>query len=203
MDSDPTIASAITLLGQQGSEVRYGNLQLIPIGDGLLYVRPVYLQPAGRQDGQLYLRRVIVARGGRAVMDETLTEAIGQLFPDAGVELGEVVGGSTITPPEDEEQPSDQTPAQLLAEAEARFDEADEALASGPDGFAEYARLTEEARALVTDALAQLDSSATTTVPADSEAGDTTVPADDGSVEGDAGSDSSTPPSATSTTGPG
>jgi uncharacterized membrane protein (UPF0182 family) len=203
MDSDPTIASAITLLGQQGSEVRYGNLQLIPVGSGLLYVRPVYLQPAGRQDGQLYLRRVIVARGGRAVMAETLTEALAQLFPDASVDLGEVVGGTTITPPEGEEPPADRTPAQLLAAAEELFAQADEALATGtPEGFAEYAQLTEEARRLVTDALAQLDSTATTTtLPSDAGTGDE-APADGGADEEGTEGDSATPPSATSTTAP-
>lgn len=195
MDSDSTIASAITLLGQGGSEVRYGNLQLIPVADGLLYVRPVYLQPAGRQDGQLYLRRVIVARAGRAVMAETLSEAINLLFTDADVDLGEVVGGPTITPPEGEEPPSDRTPAELLAAADELFADADAALATGGvDGFAEYAELTQQARELVSQALGQLDASATTTTVPDAGASET----DDLGSDSDAESD--VPPSATTTT---
>jgi hypothetical protein len=99
----------------------------------------------------------------------------------------------------------------LLAEAENLFAQADQALTDpgGPDGFAEYARLTEQARQLVSDALAQLDASATTSVPDDVESdgdvtGDTTLDDIEGGTDPGTGEDTpggtgeSAPPTATS-----
>jgi uncharacterized membrane protein (UPF0182 family) len=180
IDSNASIASEITLLSNTGSKVAFGNLQLIPIRQGLLYVRPVYLQPAGTGEGQVYLRRMIVSYNRDAVMAPSLTEAINELFANANVDLGEVVGGQTITPPEGEEPPSDQSAAQLLAQAEKLYQQADEALANKDLG--EYARLTAEARDLVSQALENLDpNAATTTVPGDTsgdQATSTTGPAE-------------------------
>jgi uncharacterized membrane protein (UPF0182 family) len=171
IDSNTAIASEITLLSNRGSTVTFGNLQLIPIRQGLLYVRPVYLQPAGTGEGQVYLRQVIVAYNNDAVMAPSLTDAVNQLFSGANVQLGDVVGGETITPPEGEDQPSDQTAADLLAQAEELYQQADDALANKDLG--EYARLTAEARDLVAQALEKLDPTATTTtVPDEGEGGD-------------------------------
>ena len=50
-DSTPSIASEITLLGSTGSKVTFGNLQLVPIAQGLLYVRPGVRATVRRQPG--------------------------------------------------------------------------------------------------------------------------------------------------------
>ena len=42
------IAQAITLLNQQGSQVIQGSLQLIPVGNSIIYVRPFYAQGRSR-----------------------------------------------------------------------------------------------------------------------------------------------------------
>jgi uncharacterized membrane protein (UPF0182 family) len=58
IENQPTISEQITLLDQQGSSVFYGDLQMVPIAGGILYVRPLYV----RSDtiNQLSYRYVLV-----------------------------------------------------------------------------------------------------------------------------------------------
>ena len=44
IDQDPTISAQISLWNQSGSAVIRGNLIVVPVGDSLLYLQPVYLQ---------------------------------------------------------------------------------------------------------------------------------------------------------------
>ena len=44
IDQDPIISAQITLWNQSGSSVIRGNLIVVPVGDSLLYLQPVYLQ---------------------------------------------------------------------------------------------------------------------------------------------------------------
>ena len=44
INQDPEISAQRTLWGQQGSQVIFGNLLVVPIEDSLLYVQPLYLQ---------------------------------------------------------------------------------------------------------------------------------------------------------------
>ncbi|NDG77224.1 MAG: UPF0182 family protein, partial [Acidimicrobiia bacterium] len=43
--SDPVIAQQITLLDQRGSRVIFGDLQVVPVQRGLMYVRPLFVRP--------------------------------------------------------------------------------------------------------------------------------------------------------------
>ncbi|MCC7010642.1 MAG: UPF0182 family protein [Acidobacteria bacterium] len=75
---DQVISPQITLWNQQGSEVIWGNLLVIPIKESLLYVQPLYLRSP--QSSIPELKRVIVAYQSRIVMDVTLTQALSQIF---------------------------------------------------------------------------------------------------------------------------
>ncbi len=44
IDQDPTLSGQFTLWNQQGSKIERGNLMVIPVGNGLLYVQPIFLQ---------------------------------------------------------------------------------------------------------------------------------------------------------------
>src|SRR5262249_10355368 len=44
IEQETSISSEITLLDNKGSKIVRGNVQLIPVGDSLLYVRPYYLE---------------------------------------------------------------------------------------------------------------------------------------------------------------
>jgi uncharacterized protein len=155
IESDPSISQQITLLDQRGSTVFYGDLQLVPLGDGLLYVRPLYVESDTSK--QLSYRFVLVSYQGKSAFGTSLQQALGKLFPGFSTDLGDVVGATTEptepTDPTDPVQPTDpstsQDPAELLARADELFAQADEAL---PD-FAKYAELNAQARALVKQAL--------------------------------------------------
>jgi len=74
IDQDPEISGQLSLWRQRGSQVIRGNLLVIPIGNSLLYVEPLYLQAeTGRMPE---LKRVIAASGERVVMANTLEEAL-------------------------------------------------------------------------------------------------------------------------------
>lgn len=80
INQDPDISPQFTLWSQQGSRVIRGDLLVIPIGQSLLYVEPIYLRA---EQGELpELRRVIVAYGDDLVMEDTLEEALTALFGD-------------------------------------------------------------------------------------------------------------------------
>jgi len=85
IDQDPVISEQITLWSQQGSSVVRGNLLVIPIGESVLYVEPLFLQA---QQSQLpELKRVIATYGNRIVMQPTLEAAMLALIREAeGVE---------------------------------------------------------------------------------------------------------------------
>lgn len=86
IDSNPTVSKAITLLGQQGSTVQLGTVQILPIADSLLYVRPLYLSSS--QTALPQLADVIVEYGQKVAMAPTLDGALAGVF-------GSSAGGSS------------------------------------------------------------------------------------------------------------
>jgi len=79
IDQDTEISQQLTLWGQGGSNVIRGNLLVIPLGDSLLYVEPLYLQAESSTGSLPELKRVIVADAERVAMAETLQEALDAL----------------------------------------------------------------------------------------------------------------------------
>lgn len=90
-DSDPTASQTLNLLSQQGSQVIKGNLLTLPVGGGLLYVQPVYVQSSSGTQYPL-LRKVLVSFGDKVGFDDTLSGALNQVFGgDSGATTGEEV----------------------------------------------------------------------------------------------------------------
>lgn len=104
----PEISEAFTLWGQAGSRIGRGNLLVIPLGDTILYVQPIYLQ--AEQSEIPELQRVIVADQQRVIMRRTLEEALAELIG------GEVPSSSTP----DVSQPNGQPPSSSAAAAAQR-----------------------------------------------------------------------------------
>ena len=158
IQSNAEIASELTLLDQEGSEVLQGNLLLIPIKESLLYIRPIYIQAASNRVP--LLRKVIVAYGDRQVMQNSLREALESVFGDAPETRED-------TEPDDDEEPDVvQTVQQLLDRAARAFAEADAALAAGDLG--EYQDRVSEARRLIQQAAEEArppEETTTTTTP--------------------------------------
>ncbi|HVM54045.1 MAG TPA: UPF0182 family protein [Acidimicrobiales bacterium] len=146
--ADPVISQQITFLNQQGSEVKLGNVQVIPIENSLLYVRPLYVQSARNPLPEF--KRAIVVFGDRAVIGNTLREALTSLFGDAPGTLEQAPGGPAPGPTQP--GPTEPGPTQpgtptvpespevqrLLSEAATAYDAAQAALRAGD--LAEYQR---------------------------------------------------------------
>jgi uncharacterized membrane protein (UPF0182 family) len=151
--SDPTISAQLTLLNQQGSRVIFGDLQIVPIDGGLLYVRPMYTKSS--ESAQVRVQSMIVSYDGKAAMDTTLRGALAKLFSGFDVDLHDRVptagNGTETTVPNQPGTPSTDTPEQLLAQADALFADADAALQAGNLG--EYQAKEQQARELVKQAL--------------------------------------------------
>ncbi|MFE6969378.1 UPF0182 family protein [Isoptericola sp. NPDC057653] len=91
-DSNPTISEQLNILERGSSNVVRGNQLTLPVGGGLLYVQPVYIQSAGGTQFPL-LRRVLVAFGDQTGYAETLDEALDQVFGgDSGANAGDASG---------------------------------------------------------------------------------------------------------------
>ena len=162
IQSDPEISSQLALLDRGGSQASFGQVQLVPIGNSLLYVRPLYVTSEQTQLPEV--KRVIVVFNGRPVMEETLQEALTVLFGAApetleegvgagsgsgeGSEGGEGEGGESVAP----------DVAALLARAATAFDEAEAALRAG--SLAEFEKKNKEGVALIAEARAAVAAAA-------------------------------------------
>jgi uncharacterized membrane protein (UPF0182 family) len=179
MSSDPTVSSLQTQLGiiGGGSDLLFGNLITVPIQQSLLFVRPVYVQATNNPIPQL--RKVVVEFNGQVAVDDTLELALKKLDPFKDLPTTDT--GSTTTTSPGTTTPEVQTVAQLLADAQQLFDEANAALAKNPPDFTTYQSKTEEARTKIKQAADQLNAattpgaSTTTTAPTSTTTSSTTT----------------------------
>ncbi len=78
IEQDPNISAQLTLWQQAGSQVKWGNLLVIPIEQSLLFVQPMYLQATNLEIPQI--KRVAVVYGNNVVMEPSLDSAISRIF---------------------------------------------------------------------------------------------------------------------------
>ncbi|MBI2777579.1 MAG: UPF0182 family protein [Chloroflexi bacterium] len=159
IDQDPTISAQVTLWNQSGSKVVRGNLIVVPVGDTLIYLQPVYLQSTSSSFPEF--QRIVVASPTSVVWGRTLAEALDLLLqtgggpgpspsPTPGGTPGPTASpGTTPVPTVGPGLPSDV--AALIAYANTHFEAAQAALRNGD--FAAYGREIE----LVRQALSRLD----------------------------------------------
>lgn len=91
-DTESSIATQLNLLNQADSKVIRGNLLTLPVGGGLLYVQPVYVQGTGSASYPI-LRMVLTAFGNQVGFASTLAESLDQTF--GGDSQATVAGGGT------------------------------------------------------------------------------------------------------------
>ena len=80
IDQDPQISAQFTLWRNSGSNVIRGNLIVVPVGESLLYLQPVYLQSTASAVPEF--QRIIVASATEIVWAPTLSESL-QLLLEA------------------------------------------------------------------------------------------------------------------------
>ena len=141
-NQNETIANLNRLLSNDQSELRPGNLLVIPIGQSVLYVEPLFLESktSGLQKIP-ELRKVILALNNRIVVGDTYQQALEKLFGEGGTKPTV----ESATPKDAAATPN--TPASQLAEAKAALkllDQADQALRAGD--FAKYGELQRRAK---------------------------------------------------------
>lgn len=85
--TDPEVSKLLNLLQQGSTKVLRGNLLTLPVGGGLLYVQPVYIQSTGETSFPL-LKKVLVAFGDKIAFEDTLEGALSSLFGTPVVDPG-------------------------------------------------------------------------------------------------------------------
>ncbi|AWB94981.1 hypothetical protein DCE93_04315 [Agromyces badenianii] len=136
-NSDPTVSQSLNLLKQGQSNVINGNLLTVPVGGGLLYVQPVYVESTGNTSYPL-LQKVLVAFGDQIAFQDTLDLALDVLFGgDSGADAGdnEVDPGAEPAPPAEGEEPA--TPETPSGEVQALLNQASQALKNKQAALAE------------------------------------------------------------------
>lgn len=192
--SDPSVSSSLNLLKQGQSQVVNGNLLTLPVGDGLLYVQPVYVQSSTGGSSYPTLQKVLVAFGDKIAFAATLSAALDQLFGgDSGAVTGDKdkpttpgtggTGGNTGTPGENPDAKA--ALAKSLQDANQAIKDGQDALSKGD--FTAYGTAQKKLNDAITAALA-----------AEGKL-DVTAPGSTGAPTGSA--PPSTPPTAGSSTG--
>jgi len=74
---NPVISEQFTLWDQRGSRIEMGRMIILPMGNSVLYVQPVYIASTLNKIPELI--RVIVSIGNEVVMDKTLWSAFNRL----------------------------------------------------------------------------------------------------------------------------
>jgi uncharacterized membrane protein (UPF0182 family) len=156
LSSDEDVREEVFSFSQGNVTPIYGNLLTLPVGDGLMYVQPLYAKRSGTESSFPILRFVLVSYGNQVGIGTTLREAI-----------ADVLGVSATAPtptPEPEPDPGDGKPQpepeppgtvddqirSLLARAEEKFEAADRAQQNG--NSVGWARLMEQGRDLIEQA---------------------------------------------------
>ena len=160
INANPTISKAITLLDSRGSTVSLGTVQILPIADSLIYVRPLYVSSSQTPFPQLV--DVVVVYGKHVAMEPTLSGALRVIFGGAPATTGpsgKGKGGKTSVPAQARAD---------LAQAYAEFQAAKAALAHGNLGAYQQdvtsaGKFLAEANAIVN--ATPTTSTTTTTIP--------------------------------------
>jgi uncharacterized membrane protein (UPF0182 family) len=79
-EAKPEVANALSLLRRGGSDVVLGNLLTLPVGNGLLYVQPVYVRATANAAAYPLLQKVLVSFGDVIGFDSSLKGALDQVF---------------------------------------------------------------------------------------------------------------------------
>ena len=128
----------LNLLKIGDSTILYGNLLTLPVGGGLLYVRPVYLQAAAGDQKFPKMQMVQVSFGGKIGWDSTLAGALDKVFAgDSGATTDDPGQSPGETPPDPgatEAPPGTDTSAQ--ADLSAALQAAEQALTDSQDALA-------------------------------------------------------------------
>jgi uncharacterized membrane protein (UPF0182 family) len=155
-NNDEGLSRALLPYEQSGLQTISGNLLTLPVGNGLLYVQPVYTQRTSTTGTYPILQYVVASFGDQVGYGQSLDEALRVAL---GESPGEVATPPTEPPPEqgggDTEAPPTGEVEQLLEQADQAYQDAQAALRQGD--LATYADKVNEMQALIQQAMDQLN----------------------------------------------
>lgn len=146
-EAKPEVANALSLLRQGGSDVVLGNLLTLPVGNGLLYVQPVYVRATANAAAYPLLQKVLVSFGDVIGFDNSLKGALDQVF---GGNSGTGAGVTPSTSSNTSSASSDL--ASALRSAKQAIADGQAALAKGD--FAAYGRAQDRLKSAIAAAIA-------------------------------------------------
>jgi uncharacterized protein len=145
-EAKPEVANALSLLRQGGSDVVLGNLLTLPVGNGLLYVQPVYVRATANAAAYPLLQKVLVSFGDVIGFDSSLTGALDQVFGgNSGTSGSTSAGGGNTSSQSSDLASALQSAKQAIADGQA-------ALAKGD--FAAYGRAQDRLKSAIAAAIA-------------------------------------------------
>jgi uncharacterized membrane protein (UPF0182 family) len=147
-EAKPEVANALSLLRQGGSDVVLGNLLTLPVGNGLLYVQPVYVMATSNSAAYPLLQKVLVSFGDVIGFDNSLKGALDQVF-------GGNSGTSSASTSASVNAPTNNSSADLasaLQRAKQALSDSQAALSKGD--FAAYGRAQDRLKAAIAAAIA-------------------------------------------------
>ena len=148
--------------GDGGTRVRFGDLQAIPVADGLIYIRPYYVTQqtdSPQVPEATEFREVIVTYNRQSVLAPTIGQALSELFRGFDADVGDRTGtpstGEDVSDPIDEDVVVlDENAEEVLVRLDVVLAEADAALADGDLGL--YQQKVQEAEGLINEAVERL-----------------------------------------------
>jgi hypothetical protein len=140
IDQNAQLSSQLTLWNQEGSRVQRGNLLIIPLGRGLLYVQTIYLQAV--RSPMPELRLVVLATQDRLAYGTTFADALTGLFGNAAAAVAPTPAANAPAPNDASAAPSPQASQQTPTPSRS----ATELINRAAQDLADYQRLTAEGK---------------------------------------------------------
>lgn len=175
MVTDDEVTQYQTFVGRNGSRIRFGNLLIIPQGNALVYMRPIYA--AEESSSRYALKKIILMSGESVGFGDTIEQAMEDLLgavredaanevepEDTGVDNGDVDTPTEPETPDDPDEPAEpEIPTdldllditELLNRASLAFERADARLVARD--LAGYEEALAEARSYVDEAIARIE----------------------------------------------
>jgi uncharacterized membrane protein (UPF0182 family) len=142
IDQNAQLSGQLSLWNQQGSHVRRGTLIVIPIGRGLLYAEPIYLQ--AERSPMPELRIVVLALQDRLAYGPTFDTALASLLGNAPSSLGSP--GSAPAAAQGPGPDARQAPPQAASVPPGASASSDDLIRGAAQDLEDYQRLTAEGR---------------------------------------------------------
>ncbi|MEP6667439.1 MAG: UPF0182 family protein, partial [Nocardioidaceae bacterium] len=154
MENDAKVSGKLLKYKQNGTTVQMGNLLTLPVGDELLYAQPVYTLRGDTGTGSYpILQFVVLSIGDRVGIGTSFNQAFANALGLDETTTEPPPTGSNNPPPDGGgTQTTKELVTQYLNQAQATFEEAQQALQKGQLG--QYQTLNNKAQALVAKALA-------------------------------------------------